>query len=91
MIGSGWSRRQSLTFGGLDILINNAGIGSWGHFATSTEEIVRRVIEVNFFGPVELTRLALPHSHTRCRAVCGSGDVDVRSEGDARLAGVLCQ
>jgi NAD(P)-dependent dehydrogenase (short-subunit alcohol dehydrogenase family) len=49
------------TFGGLDILINNAGIGSWGHFATSTEEIVRRVIEVNFFGPVELTRLALPH------------------------------
>jgi NAD(P)-dependent dehydrogenase (short-subunit alcohol dehydrogenase family) len=48
-------------FGGLDILINNAGIGSWGHFATSTEEIVRRVIEVNFFGPVELTRLAVPH------------------------------
>lgn len=47
-------------FGGLDILINNAGIGSWGHFATSTEEIVRRVMEVNFFGPVELTRVALP-------------------------------
>jgi len=48
-------------FGGLDILINNAGIGSWGHFATSTEDIVRRVMEVNFFGPVELTRVALPH------------------------------
>jgi NAD(P)-dependent dehydrogenase (short-subunit alcohol dehydrogenase family) len=48
-------------FGGLDILVNNAGIGSWGHFATSTEEIVRRVVEVNFFGPVELTRVALPH------------------------------
>jgi short-subunit dehydrogenase len=48
-------------FGGLDILINNAGIGSWGHFATSTEDIVRRIMEVNFFAPVELTRLALPH------------------------------
>jgi NAD(P)-dependent dehydrogenase (short-subunit alcohol dehydrogenase family) len=48
-------------FGGLDILVNNAGVGSWGHFATSTEEIVRRVMEVNFFGPVELTRVALPH------------------------------
>jgi NAD(P)-dependent dehydrogenase (short-subunit alcohol dehydrogenase family) len=47
--------------GGLDILINNAGVGSWGHFATSTEDIVRRVMEVNFFGPVELTRLAVPH------------------------------
>ncbi|HEY2909375.1 MAG TPA: SDR family NAD(P)-dependent oxidoreductase [Gemmataceae bacterium] len=47
--------------GGLDILVNNAGIGSWGHFATSSEEIVRQVMEVNFFSPIELTRLALPH------------------------------
>jgi NAD(P)-dependent dehydrogenase (short-subunit alcohol dehydrogenase family) len=48
-------------FGGLDILVNNAGIGSWGHFATSNEDIVRQVMEVNFFGPIELTRLAVPH------------------------------
>src|SRR5262245_26956911 len=48
-------------FGGLDLLVNNAGVGSWGHFATSTPEIMRQVMEVNFFGPVELTRLALPH------------------------------
>ncbi|MBA4189617.1 MAG: short chain dehydrogenase [Planctomycetaceae bacterium] len=48
-------------FGGLDLLVNNAGIGSHGHFATSTPEIMRQVMEVNFFGPVELTRLAIPH------------------------------
>ena len=48
-------------FGGLDAIVNNAGVGSWGHFATSSEEIARRVMEVNFFGPVELTRLAIPH------------------------------
>jgi len=48
-------------FGGLDILVNNAGVGSWGHFATSSEEIVRQVMETNFFAPVELTRLAMPH------------------------------
>ena len=48
-------------FGGLDLLVNNAGVGSWGHFADSTEEICRTVVEVNFFGPVELTRLAVPH------------------------------
>jgi short-subunit dehydrogenase len=47
--------------GGLDILVNNAGIGSWGHFSTSTEDIVRQVMEVNFFAPIELTRLAMPH------------------------------
>jgi short-subunit dehydrogenase len=49
------------SLGGLDILVNNAGIGSWGHFATSSEEIVRQIMEVNFFGPIELTRLAVPH------------------------------
>ena len=47
--------------GGLDILINNSGVGSFGHFATSTEDVVRRVMEVNFFGPVDLIRLAVPH------------------------------
>jgi NAD(P)-dependent dehydrogenase (short-subunit alcohol dehydrogenase family) len=49
------------SFGGLDLLINNAGVGSWGHFADSTEPICRAVMETNFFGPIELTRLAIPH------------------------------
>ncbi|MCI0705311.1 MAG: SDR family NAD(P)-dependent oxidoreductase [Planctomycetia bacterium] len=48
-------------FGGLDLLLNNAGVGSWGHFADSTEAINRTVMEVNFFGPIELTRVAMPH------------------------------
>jgi len=61
------SQRQELVeqavrrFGGLDLLINNAGIGSWGHFDTSTPEILRTIMEVNFFAPVELTRLAMPY------------------------------
>src|SRR5437899_2146341 len=44
-----------------DILTSNAVVGSWGHFATSSEDIMRRVMEVTFFAPVELTRLPLPH------------------------------
>jgi len=51
-------------FGGLDLLINNAGVGSWAHFADSSEDICRTVMEVNFFGPIELTRLALPRLTT---------------------------
>jgi short-subunit dehydrogenase len=47
-------------FGGLDVLINNAGVGSWGHFGESTEAILRQVMEVNFFAAAELCRLALP-------------------------------
>jgi short-subunit dehydrogenase len=47
-------------FGGLDVLINNAGVGSWCHFAESSEEILRQIMEVNFFAPAELIRLAIP-------------------------------
>jgi short-subunit dehydrogenase len=47
--------------GGLDILINNAGVGAMGWFAEASEERLRRIFEVNFFAAVELTRLALPH------------------------------
>lgn len=48
-------------FGSLDVLINCAGVCSFGEFSTSTEAIVRRVIEVNFFAPVEMIRLTQPH------------------------------
>jgi len=48
-------------FGGLDVLINCAGVCSFGEFSTSTPEIVRKVLEVNFFAPAELIRVAQPH------------------------------
>lgn len=47
-------------FGGLDLLINNAGIGAQGRFIEADPERVRRIFEVNFFALVELTRAALP-------------------------------
>jgi len=48
-------------FGGLDILINNAGIGAMGLFEEADRARLRRVMEVNFFSLVEMTRAALPH------------------------------
>ncbi len=47
-------------FGGLDLVINNAGIGAMGRFAEADPERLRRVMEVNFFAPAELMRLAVP-------------------------------
>jgi short-subunit dehydrogenase len=47
-------------FGGLDILINNAGIGATGHFADCGPERLRKIMEVNFFGLTETTRVFLP-------------------------------
>lgn len=47
-------------FGGLDVLINNAGVCSWAHFSESNEDVLRTIMEVNFFGPADLTRRAIP-------------------------------
>lgn len=44
----------------LDILVNNAGSGSWNHFVDGNEEIVRQLMEINFFAPAEMIRQAVP-------------------------------
>jgi short-subunit dehydrogenase len=47
-------------YGGLDVLINNAGIGATGHFMDSDPDILRQIFETNFFGLTETTRVFLP-------------------------------
>ncbi|REK05985.1 MAG: short chain dehydrogenase [Planctomycetota bacterium] len=47
-------------FGGLDLVVNNAGTGAMGQFAETAPERLRQVMELNFFAAAELTRSALP-------------------------------
>jgi NAD(P)-dependent dehydrogenase (short-subunit alcohol dehydrogenase family) len=48
-------------FGSIDVLVNNAGISHRSGFAATKPEVIRRVVEVNFFGAVNCTHAALPH------------------------------
>jgi NAD(P)-dependent dehydrogenase (short-subunit alcohol dehydrogenase family) len=47
------------SFGGVDVLINNAGITHVSPFADTDVDVVRRVMDVNFFGALYCTRAAL--------------------------------
>jgi NAD(P)-dependent dehydrogenase (short-subunit alcohol dehydrogenase family) len=47
--------------GGLDVLVNNAGIGAQGTVEENPVEEWRRVLDVNLLGIVRTTRAALPH------------------------------
>lgn len=46
-------------FGGLDILINNAGISMRALLSEATSEVLHKVMDVNFFGAVYCTKFAL--------------------------------
>ena len=46
-------------FDGIDVLINNAGITHRSGFANTDADVIRRVMDVNFFGAVNCTRAAL--------------------------------
>ncbi len=47
-------------YGGVDVLVNNAGIGATGHFAEASPERLRKIMEVNLFALAETTRQFLP-------------------------------
>ncbi|MFO1407877.1 MAG: SDR family oxidoreductase [Steroidobacteraceae bacterium] len=47
--------------GRLDVLVANAGISHRSAYADTDPAVIRRVMDVNFFGAVNCTRAALPH------------------------------
>lgn len=52
-------------FGGIDVVVNNAGYGLVGPFEASTGEQVRRQFETNVFGLMNVVRAVLPHMRER--------------------------
>ncbi len=76
------TRRQAMQVaaqvdnGRLDLLVNNAGVGALGPFEKATPDRLRRIMEVNFFAPAELSRLAIPLLRNgRNSILCNVGSV----------------
>lgn len=55
------TREAIQVFGHIDILINNGGISQRSLIRETTMEVDRRLMEVNYFGAVALTKNLLPH------------------------------
>jgi NAD(P)-dependent dehydrogenase (short-subunit alcohol dehydrogenase family) len=54
-------------FGGIDVLVNNAGIGYFAAVEESEEKEVRRMFEINVFGMSRMIQAALPGMRQRRR------------------------
>jgi NAD(P)-dependent dehydrogenase (short-subunit alcohol dehydrogenase family) len=49
------------TYGRLDAVVNNAGAGHVGTVEEDSIDAIRRVMDVNYFGVVNVTKPAMPH------------------------------
>jgi 2-keto-3-deoxy-L-fuconate dehydrogenase len=56
-------------FGGVDVLVNNAGIGAQGTVADNPDAEWLHVLDVNVLGMVRMTRAALPYLRRSAHAV----------------------
>lgn len=62
--------------GGIDVLINNAGVGAQGTIETNDDDEWHRVYDVNVVGIARVTRAALPHlRRSRSAAIVNTGSV----------------
>jgi NAD(P)-dependent dehydrogenase (short-subunit alcohol dehydrogenase family) len=52
-------------FGGIDVLVNNAGYGTLGALEAAPEEVIHQQFDVNFFGLIEVTKAVLPGMRER--------------------------
>lgn len=53
------------SWGGIDVLINNAGVSHMSPFADMDLDVFRRVVEINLFGAVNCTAACLPSLQQR--------------------------
>jgi short-subunit dehydrogenase len=63
------------TFGGIDVLINNAGMSMRALFRDTEVEVIQKVMDINFYGAVHCTKFALESIIDRRGTVVGVSSI----------------
>lgn len=62
-------------FGGIDVLINNAGISMRALFEELDTEVIEQVMNINFYGTVYATKACLPYIRARKGSIVGISSI----------------
>lgn len=65
-----WNYSESALAGGVGLLVNNAGLGHYGDFATQPVDAWRPIFEINVIALMDLTQQAARHMRSR-----GAGEI----------------
>lgn len=61
-----WTRAAGLE-GGVDLFVNNAGLGDYAEFVDQSPEAIQRILDVNLVALIDLTQKAARHMKARGR------------------------
>jgi len=81
-----FARQASLELGGVDVLVNNAGIPKRKAVQALTPDVVESVMAINFFSPVRLTLALLPELIERGGRIINLSSVAARLGPPAEAA-----
>ena len=59
-----WEQAEAMP-GGVDLLVNNAGMGNYADFTTQDPDAIRRIVELNLVALIDLSQKAARHMKAR--------------------------
>ena len=73
-------------FGGIDVLVNNAGFAKFGNLEEQTSEDLDSILAVNLKAPILITKAALPHLKKTRGAVVNVSSIASHFRSNSKFA-----
>ena len=85
-----WDQAEAMP-GGIDLLVNNAGLGNYSELEAQDPEAIRQIIEINVIALIDLTQKAIRHMKAERTGQILRDLVRAGLHRPSRFSGLCCQ